>query len=109
MTQTSHFLKRLREHLRNDLGNGFSPAPALRQSLFWQRLNAKIGALLNFRADYSTFRILLSRRSRGGAKLGWVLINLVFPIFGWGVFLVMTQSAKDRFTQTRNVEQYLRT
>ena len=52
-----------------------------------------------------TLHILVSSRSRGGAKFGWILINLVFPILGWGVFLVITQPEKERITQTRYADK----
>ncbi len=50
-----------------------------------------------------TLHILFSRRSNGGATLGWVLVNLVVPILGWGIFLIATQPEKNRI----NKAQYL--
>jgi hypothetical protein len=52
-----------------------------------------------------TLHILFSSRSHGGAKFGWILINLVFPILGWGVFLVITQPEKERITQARYADK----
>ncbi len=52
-----------------------------------------------------TMHILFSRRSNGGATLGWVLVNLVMPILGWGIFLIATQPEKNRINKARYLGQ----
>lgn len=52
-----------------------------------------------------TMHILLSRRSNGGATLGWILVNLIFPILGWGIFLIATQPEKDRINKAQYLNQ----
>ena len=39
--------------------------------------------------------ILFSRRSPGGAKFGWLLAALFFPILSYSVFLICTQRVAD--------------
>jgi hypothetical protein len=40
--------------------------------------------------------VLLSGRSRGGAKLGWFLVVLFFSWLGLAVFLIVTQALRNR-------------
>ena len=40
--------------------------------------------------------VLLSSRSRGGAKLGWFLVVLFFSWLGLAVFLIVTQAQRNR-------------
>ena len=40
--------------------------------------------------------VLLSGRSHGGAKFGWLLIVLFFSWVGLAAFLIITQPARDR-------------
>jgi hypothetical protein len=40
--------------------------------------------------------VLVSGRSRGGAKFGWFLVTLVFSWLGLAAFLIITQASKDR-------------
>lgn len=40
--------------------------------------------------------VVLSPRSRGGAKLGWFIVVLLFSWLGFAVFLIVTQSPRDR-------------
>jgi hypothetical protein len=40
--------------------------------------------------------VLLSGRSRGGAKLGWFIVTLFFTWLGLAVFLIVTQATSDR-------------
>lgn len=39
--------------------------------------------------------VLVSSRSRGGAKFSWFLAVFIFSWLGYIVFLIATQSAKD--------------
>ena len=54
---------------------------------------------------FPTMHILLSRRSNGGATFGWILVNLIFPILGWGIFLIATQPEKDRISKAQYLNQ----
>ena len=38
--------------------------------------------------------VILSSRSHGGAKLGWSLAVVFFPILGYIIYLIVTQPAK---------------
>lgn len=38
--------------------------------------------------------VLLSRRSRGGAKFGWFIVTVLFSWLALAVFLITTQPAK---------------
>ena len=40
--------------------------------------------------------VLSSSRSRGGAKFGWFLVVLFFSWVGLAVFLIVTQSQRNR-------------
>lgn len=40
--------------------------------------------------------VLLSSRSGGGAKFGWVIVTVFFSWIGLAVFLIATQSTKNR-------------
>jgi hypothetical protein len=40
--------------------------------------------------------VLLSSRSRGGAKFGWLMIVLFFSWLGFAVFLIVTQTSRNR-------------
>ena len=40
--------------------------------------------------------VLSSRRSRGGAKVGWFIVALCFSWLGLAVFLIVTQAPQDR-------------
>jgi len=40
--------------------------------------------------------VLSSRRSHGGAKLGWFLVALFFSWLGLAVFLIVTQAPRDQ-------------
>jgi hypothetical protein len=42
------------------------------------------------------FWVLLSSRSRGGAKLGWFLVVVFFSWLGLAVFLIVTQAQRNR-------------
>ncbi len=48
--------------------------------------------------------ILLSRRSHGGAKFGWLLAELAIPIIVYIVFLIVTQKVADSL-KTSNERQ----
>lgn len=37
------------------------------------------------------FHVLFSKRSSGGAKVGWVILTLMFTWLAYGVFLIVTQ------------------
>lgn len=39
--------------------------------------------------------VLISDRSHGGAKFGWVLIVLIFNLIGYAAFLILTQRKAD--------------
>lgn len=39
--------------------------------------------------------VIISRRSHGGAKFGWSLAILFFPLLGYIIYLIVTQSAKQ--------------
>jgi hypothetical protein len=60
---------------------------------FWALLTLLIVAFL-----YLTpvVWVLLSGRSRGGAKLGWFLVVLFFSWLGLAVFLIVTQALRSR-------------
>ncbi len=38
--------------------------------------------------------VILSSRSYGGAKLGWSLAVVFFPLLGYIIYLIVTQPAK---------------
>ena len=38
--------------------------------------------------------VILSSRSHGGAKLGWSLAVVFFPLLGYIIYLIVTQPAK---------------
>ncbi|MCB5225570.1 PLDc N-terminal domain-containing protein [Alishewanella sp. 16-MA] len=38
--------------------------------------------------------VILSSRSHGGAKFGWSLAVVFFPILGYIIYLIVTQPAK---------------
>lgn len=38
--------------------------------------------------------VLVSQRSQGGAKFGWALAVVFFPLLGYIIYLVLTQKAK---------------
>jgi hypothetical protein len=40
--------------------------------------------------------VLLSSRSRGGAKFGWFMVILFFSWLGLAVFLIVTQAQRNR-------------
>jgi hypothetical protein len=40
--------------------------------------------------------VLLSGRSRGGAKFGWLLVVLFFSWLGLAAFLIVTQAQRNR-------------
>lgn len=40
--------------------------------------------------------VLLSSRSHGGAKFGWLIVTLFFSWIGFAVFLITTQATKNR-------------
>lgn len=40
--------------------------------------------------------VLVSGRSRGGAKFGWFLVTVFFSWLGLAAFLIITQGSKDR-------------
>ena len=40
--------------------------------------------------------VLLSSRSRGGAKFGWFILVLLFSWLGFAVFLIVTQFSRNR-------------
>lgn len=40
--------------------------------------------------------VLLSSRSRGGAKFGWLIVVLLFSWLGFAVFLIATQASRKR-------------
>ena len=40
--------------------------------------------------------VLVSDRSHGGAKLGWLIVILAFSWVGFAAFLILTQASKDR-------------
>jgi uncharacterized membrane protein len=40
--------------------------------------------------------VLLSSRSRGGAKFGWFMVVLFFSWLGLAVFLIVTQALRSR-------------
>jgi uncharacterized membrane protein len=45
--------------------------------------------------------VLLSRRSHGGAKLGWFLVVLFFSSLGLAVFLIVTQASRNQPNTSR--------
>ena len=47
-------------------------------------------------AFFPCIHVLVSNRSHGGAKFGWFLAVLFTSLVGYAVFLIVTQSAKDR-------------
>ena len=38
--------------------------------------------------------VILSNRSHGGAKFGWSLAVVFFPLLGYIIYLIVTQPAK---------------
>ena len=40
--------------------------------------------------------VLVSGRSRGGAKLGWFIVVLIFSWLGFAVFLIATQAPREK-------------
>ena len=39
--------------------------------------------------------VVISSRSHGGAKLGWSLAVIFFPLLGYIIYLIVTQPAKE--------------
>jgi Na+/melibiose symporter-like transporter len=39
--------------------------------------------------------VLLSGRSHGGAKFGWILVTIFFSWLGLAVFLIITQAPRE--------------
>lgn len=39
--------------------------------------------------------VIRSRRSQGGAKIGWSLAVIFFPLLGYIIYLIVTQPAKN--------------
>lgn len=39
--------------------------------------------------------VIISSRSHGGAKFGWSLAVLFFPLLGYIIYLIVTQPAKQ--------------
>lgn len=44
---------------------------------------------------FPIIHVLVSKRSYGGAKFGWVIATVMFSLLAYCVFLIVTQPKKD--------------
>jgi hypothetical protein len=63
---------------------------------FWQDPMVWALAIVAFLYLTPVMWVLLSGRSRGGAKFGWLLVVLFFSWLGLAVFLIVTQAQRNR-------------
>lgn len=62
--------------------------------------------ILLFAFVLPAFHVLTSRRSHGGAKVGWLIAVLMFSVLAYAVFLVVTQHELDRNPHNLNDDMY---
>lgn len=60
-------------------------------------MEAFLGFIVGVLILFPLLHVLFSRRSHGGATLGWFIAVLLFSWVAWVVFLIVTQPEADSY------------